>query len=75
MKDLFALARSGAVRGPYRERLLPPLGKALREEQWPLPLAVRRLNLLEMAVLDRRAMDEREVPRWFWWRKKKEAVK
>ena len=75
MKDLIALARSGAVRGPYRERLLPPLGRTLREEQWPLPLAVRRLNLLEMAVLERRAMDEREVPRWFWWRKKKEAVK
>ena len=75
MKDLIALARSGAVRGPYTKPLLPSLGRTLREESWPLPLSIRSLKLRELAVIERRAMDEREAPRWFWWRKKKEAVK
>jgi len=76
MKDLFiALARSGAVRGPYTKPLLPALGRTIREESWPLPLSIRSLKLRELAVIERRAMDKREAPRWFWWRKKKEAVK
>lgn len=70
MKYLFiALALSGAVRGPYTKPLLPYLGRMLREESWPLPLSIRSLRLRELAVIERRAMDEREAPRWFWWRK------
>jgi len=76
MKYLFiALARSGSVRGPYTKPLLPALGRTIREESWPLPLSIRSLRLRELAVIERRAMDERKAPRWFWWRKKKEAVK
>ena len=59
MVELFCLmAKSGAVRGPFRERLLPSIGKALRDEQWPLPLAIRALKLRELAVLERRVLDE-----------------
>ena len=62
MKELLLLmAKNGSVRGPYREPLLPALGKALREEQWPLPLAVRTLKLREMAVLERRVLDDRNI--------------
>ena len=70
-----SLALSGAVRGPYTKPLLPALGRTIREESWPLPLSIRSLRLRELAVIERRAMDERKAPRWFWWRKKKEAVK
>ena len=62
-KTLELMVKSGAVRGPFRERLLPALGKALREEQWPLPLAVRALKLREMAVLERRTLDDRDKRR------------
>ncbi len=65
---------AGSIRGPYTRPLLPSLGRMLREESWPLPLSIRSLRLRELAVIERRAMDEREVPRWFWWRKKKEAA-
>lgn len=57
MKDLIALARSGAVRGPYTKPLLPALGRTIREESWPLPLSIRSLKLRELAVIERRAMD------------------
>lgn len=58
MKDLFiALARSGSVRGPHTKPLLPSLGRMLREESWPLPLSIRSLKLRELAVIERRAMD------------------
>lgn len=58
MKDLFiALARSGSVRGPYAKPLLPALGRTIREESWPLPLSIRSLRLRELAVIERRAMD------------------
>jgi len=60
-KTLELMVKSGAVRGPFRERLLPALGKALREEQWPLPLAVRALKLRELAVLERRVLDDRNI--------------
>ena len=60
-KTLELMVKSGAVRGPFRERLLPALGKALREEQWPLPLAVRTLKLRELAVLERRVLDDRNI--------------
>ena len=62
MKELLLLmAKNGSVRGPYREPLLPALGKALREEQWPLPLAIRALKLRELAVLERRVLDDRNI--------------
>ena len=62
MVELFCLmAKSGAVRGPFRERLLPSIGKALRDEQWPLPLAIRALKLRELAVLERRVLDDRNI--------------
>ena len=54
------LKRSGAITGPYTKPLLPELGKALREERWPLPIAIRSLKLRELAVLERRAMDEKK---------------
>ena len=60
MKDLIALARSGAVRGPYTKPLLPSLGRTLREESWPLPLSIRSLKLRELAVIERRAMEEKK---------------
>ena len=58
--DCQLLMRSGAVSGPFSKPLLIDLGKALREERWPLPLAVRTLRLRELAVLERRAMDEKK---------------
>ena len=63
MKDLIALARSGAVRGPYTKPLLPALGRTLREESWPLPLSIRSLKLRELAVIERRAMDNEKKRR------------
>ncbi len=51
------LETSGAITGPYTKPLLPELGRALREERWPLPIAIRSLKLRELAVLERRAMD------------------
>ena len=51
------LKRSGAITGPYTKPLLPELGRALREERWPLPLAIRTLRLRELAVLERRAVE------------------
>jgi len=64
VEELFRLmAKSGSVRGPYSEPLLPALGKTLREEQWPLPLAVRALQLRELAVLERRTLDDRDKRR------------
>ena len=65
-----AVVSAGSIRGPYTRPLLPSLGRTLREERWPLPIAIRSLKLRELAVLERRAMDnKREAPRWFWWRK------
>ncbi len=54
------LKTSGAITGPYTKPLLPELGRTLREERWPLPLAIRTLRLRELAVLERRAMDEKK---------------
>ena len=64
-----AVVSAGSIRGPYTRPLLPSLGRTLREESWPLPIAIRSLKLRELAVIERRAMDKREAPRWFWWRK------
>jgi hypothetical protein len=58
-----ALALSGAVRGPYTKPLLPSLGRTLREESWPLPLSIRSLKLRELAVIERRAMDNEKKRR------------
>ena len=55
-----AVVSAGSIRGPYTQPLLPSLGRALREESWPLPLAIRTLRLRELAVLERRAMDEKK---------------
>ena len=55
-----AVISAGSIRGPYTQPLLPSLGRALREERWPLPLAIRTLRLRELAVLERRAMDEKK---------------
>lgn len=55
--DFRLLKRSGAISGPYSKPLLIDLGKALREEQWPLPLAIRTLKLRELAVIERRAVE------------------
>lgn len=55
-----AVVRSGSIRGPYTQPLLPSLGRALREERWPLPIAIRSLKLRELAVLERRAMEEKK---------------
>ena len=64
MKYLFiAIARSGSVRGPYTKPLLPSLGRMLREESWPLPLSIRSLKLRELAVIERRAMDNEKKRR------------
>ena len=56
-----ALALSGAVRGPYTKPLLPSLGRTLREESWPLPIAIRSLKLRELAVIERRAQEQRRT--------------
>lgn len=57
------LKRSGAITGPYTKPLLPELGRTLREERWPLPLAIRTLRLRELAVLERRAMEAEKKKR------------
>ena len=54
---------AGSIRGPYTRPLLPSLGRALREESWPLPIAIRSLKLRELAVLERRAMDNEKKRR------------
>ena len=54
---------AGSIRGPYTRPLLPSLGRALREERWPLPLAIRTLRLRELAVLERRAMNNEKKRR------------
>jgi len=51
---------AGSIRGPYTRPLLPSLGRTLREESWPLPLSIRSLKLRELAVIERRAMDEKK---------------
>ena len=61
--DFRLLKRSGAITGPYTKPLLPELGRALREERWPLPIAIRSLKLRELAVLERRAMDNEKKRR------------
>lgn len=58
-----AVVSAGSIRGPYTRPLLPALGRALREERWPLPLAIRTLRLRELAVLERRAMDDEKKKR------------
>ena len=58
-----AVISAGSIRGPYTQPLLPSLGRALREERWPLPLAIRTLRLRELAVLERRAMDNEKKRR------------
>lgn len=58
-----AVVSAGSIRGPYTRPLLPSLGRALREERWPLPLAIRTLRLRELAVLERRAMDNEKKRR------------
>ena len=58
-----AVISAGSIRGPYTRPLLPSLGRALREERWPLPLAIRTLRLRELAVLERRAMDNEKKRR------------
>ena len=55
-----AVVSAGSIRGPYTRPLLPSLGRTHREESWPLPLAIRTLRLRELAVLERRAMDEKK---------------
>jgi len=58
-----AVISAGSIRGPYTQPLLPSLGRMLREERWPLPLAIRTLRLRELAVLERRAMDNEKKKR------------
>jgi len=58
-----AVISAGSIRGPYTRPLLPSLGRTLREESWPLPLAIRTLRLRELAVLERRAMDNEKKRR------------
>ncbi len=60
MSWIDAVVSAGSIRGPYTMPLLPSLGRTLREERWPLPLAIRTLRLRELAVLERRAMDEKK---------------
>ena len=54
---------AGSIRGPYTRPLLPSLGRTLQEESWPLPIAIRSLKLRELAVLERRAMDNEKKRR------------
>ncbi len=54
---------AGSIRGPYTRPLLPSLGRTLREESWPLPLSIRSLKLRELAVIERRAMDNEKKRR------------
>ena len=63
MSWIDAVVSSGSIRGPYTRPLLPSLGKALREERWPLPIAIRSLKLRELAVLERRAMNNEKKRR------------
>ena len=58
-----AVISAGSIRGPYTQPLLPSLGRTLREESWPLPIAIRSLKLRELAVLERRAMDNEKKKR------------
>ena len=58
-----AVVSAGSIRGPYTRPLLPSLGRTLREESWPLPIAIRSLKLRELAVLERRAMDNEKKRR------------
>ena len=58
-----AVISAGSIRGPYTRPLLPSLGRTLREESWPLPLAIRTLRLRELAVLELRAMDNEKKRR------------
>ena len=55
-----AVVSAGSIRGPYTMPLLPSLGRTLREESWPLPLSIRSLKLRELAVIERRAMEEKK---------------
>ena len=59
--DCLSLARNGSITGPFRKPLLPELGRLIREEKWPLPLSVRALRLRELAVLERRAQEQRRT--------------
>ena len=63
MSWIDAVVSAGSIRGPYTQPLLPSLGRTLREESWPLPLAIRTLRLRELAVLERRAMDNEKKRR------------
>ena len=56
-----AVISAGSIRGPYTRPLLPSLGRTLREESWPLPIAIRSLKLRELAVLERRAQEQRRT--------------
>ena len=58
-----AVVSAGSIRGPYTRPLLPSLGRTLREESWPLPLSIRSLKLRELAVIERRAMDNEKKRR------------
>lgn len=60
MSWIDAVISAGSIRGPYTQPLLPSLGRTLREESWPLPLSIRSLKLRELAVIERRAMDEKK---------------
>ena len=56
-----AVVSAGSIRGPYTRPLLPSLGRTLREESWPLPLSIRSLKLRELAVIERRAQEQRRT--------------
>ena len=60
MSWIDAVVSAGSIRGPYTQPLLPSLGRTLWEESWPLPLSIRSLKLRELAVIERRAMDEKK---------------
>lgn len=63
MSWIDAVISAGSIRGPYTRPLLPSLGRTLREESWPLPLSIRSLKLRELAVIERRAMDNEKKRR------------
>lgn len=57
MSWIDAVISAGSIRGPYTRPLLPSLGRTLREESWPLPIAIRSLKLRELAVIERQAVE------------------
>ncbi len=55
------LAEKGSVRGPYSGPLLPLLASRLLSGEWPLPLWCRGLTSAELAAIERRKGEAKNV--------------